>query len=139
RTFYVIGLNYPAGIAKIFLAKFNAAGTLDTTYGGGGCVVSTSIGPNAEDIYQASSVIGGRLLLTCAPNPDNPNQDSDFTVVRYTTSTGLLDTSFGTGGILEYNVGDLDASPKAVAVQNDGRLLIGGNANGVIGLVRLNG
>jgi uncharacterized delta-60 repeat protein len=79
------------------------------------------------------------LQLTCAPNPANPNQDGDYTVVRYITSTGLLDTSFGTGGILEYNVGDLAATPKAVAMQSDGRILIGGNANGAIGLVRLNG
>ena len=138
RTIYVIGVNYPAGIAKIFLAKFNSAGTLDATYGGGVGVVSTSTGPNQENIYDASSVSGGRLLLTCASNPD-PNQDSDYTVVRYTTSTGLLDANFGTGGILEYNVGDLEASPTAVAMQSDGKILIGGNANGVLGLMRLNG
>ena len=35
-------------------------------------------------------------------------------------------------------MGDLSASPKAVAVQPDGKILVGGTANGVIGLARLN-
>lgn len=139
RTIYLIGKNNPSGIPKLFLAKFNAAGTMDTTYGGGVGIVSTSIGPNAEDIYDALPAIGGKFLLTCASNPDNPNQDADYTVVRYLFSTGLLDTNFGTGGILEYNVGDLDADAKAVAIQSDGRTLISGDANSVIGFARLNG
>lgn len=138
RTIYVMGVNYPNGTGKIFLAKFSSGGTLDTTYGGGVGVVSASTGPSNDDIYDASSVSGGRLLLTCAPNPD-PGRDNDYTVVRFTTSTGLLDSTFGNGGILEYNVGDLAASPAAVAIQNDGKILIGGNANNVIGVMRLNG
>lgn len=137
RTIYVVGVNYPSSSAKIFLAKLDATGALDTTYGGGAGVVSTSIGPAQETVYEANSVSGGRIQLVCAPNPD-PNHDSDYTLVRYTTSTGLLDTSFGNGGILEYNVGDLAASPTSVAIQGDGKILVGGSANGGIGFMRLN-
>ncbi len=47
----------------------------------------------------------------------------DFTVARY-TSSGALDTSFGTGGIVTASLGPGDCYVKDILVQEDGKLVM---------------
>jgi uncharacterized delta-60 repeat protein len=92
-----IVVNYTSG-STFNLARFNANGTLDTSFGGSGTgIVSTSTGKGTIDTAYS---------LALEPNGDivvggtvNSSTGMKLALVRYTAS-GLLDTSFGAGGIV---------------------------------------
>jgi len=80
------------------LARYNANGSLDTSFGGQGTgIVSTSTGKFTTDTAYSLAlepsgdiVVAGTVSSSTGPN---------LAVLRYTAG-GLLDTSFGTGGIV---------------------------------------
>ena len=99
-----------------YLYRFNANGTLDTSFGNQGIVTTTAPGsPEAAVIYPtAGTPQDGQIVLV--------GQASNGTVqlVRY-NANGSLDTTFGTGGFMQTqiseNVGQaaLDANGRIVA------------------------
>ena len=114
--------------STVLLARYNANGTLDTTFGKGG-IVTTAFPPSA---------LGFGLAMTLQPDGKIVVVGSDQNaglVLRY-NANGSLDTTFGNGGIVTtaLNVG---ASPStrynAVAVYpntgtaNDGKIIVAGS------------
>lgn len=71
------------------VARYTAAGVLDATFGTGG-KVTTDLG-GAADIAYGVAIDGNNNIIVAGTDGTN------FAVARY-TSTGVLDTSFGTGG-----------------------------------------
>ncbi|MBD2089905.1 putative Ig domain-containing protein [Microcoleus sp. FACHB-1515] len=107
------------------IARYNADGTLDASFGIGGSV-TTDIRNNSNDVGFGMAVQSdGKILLTGFTSPSSPADD--FVVVRYNPD-GTLDTSFGTGGIVitETNGG----FAHRVAVQSDGKIVVAGHAGG---------
>ncbi len=103
-----------------FVARFNADGTIDTTFGEQGSVV-TSLGRHSwiSDLVvqpDGKIVAGGTI-------------DGKFLVLRY-TSDGTLDTQFGDGGTVVTSFGllrDTDRNAiSGVALQPDGRIVVAG-------------
>lgn len=96
------------------LARFNTDGSLDTTFGGG--VIAGPPGIANSMVLQAD----GKIVIVGAPTFDGPF----FQLVRY-TSSGLLDSTFGSGGIVQAPPGitafgsALQADGKIVAVGSD--------------------
>ena len=80
--------------ADIALARYDAKGSLDPTFGDGGMVVT-----DLQSSFQAALAIviqgDGKLVVSGYTKP--PGSYPDFLVARY-TSSGTLDQSFGTGG-----------------------------------------
>jgi uncharacterized delta-60 repeat protein len=74
------------------VARYNANGTLDTTFGTGGVVV-TDFGPG--DVANAVLIQGTKIVVAGSTQTGGP--DEDFALARYNTN-GTLDTTFGTGG-----------------------------------------
>jgi len=74
------------------LVRYNADGTLDKTFGSNGTgIVVTSIGRNTFDAaYRLALQPDGKIVVA-------GKSDGNVAVARY-TSSGALDTSFGTGG-----------------------------------------
>jgi len=104
--------------SQFSLASFNANATPDTGFNRTGRVSST-LGDNSDDYLCGAaglSIAGGT---------------HSSTVVRYNTD-GSLDTSFDGTGIASLPVGALSS----VAIQLDGRILIGGGANGSFSVAR---
>jgi uncharacterized delta-60 repeat protein len=112
-------------------ARFDADGSLDSTFGTNGVVIS-SIG--GLDFAQAAAVQNRKILLggfRGYVTPDGGSYDQGI-LARY-NSDGSLDTDFGTGfgGFIYIN----PVHP-SLAVQPDGKILVGGsgierfNANG---------
>jgi uncharacterized delta-60 repeat protein/uncharacterized repeat protein (TIGR01451 family) len=101
------------------LAAYQASGSLDTTFGSGGQVL-TDFGGND---WAASVVIqeDGKLVVAgCGKER--------FAVARY-DANGTLDTSFdGDGTLTTTFTGDNIESAEAVALAEDGRLLVVGSA-----------
>src|SRR5215475_1919847 len=121
--FVAVGSTVSNLFANFALARFNADGTLDASFGTGG-IVTTGFGVSAE---ATSAVVqaDGKIVAAGEANLDG---GESFALARY-NSNGTLDTTFGTGG----KVGTAFASGSAsytqafsVAVQPDGRIVAAG-------------
>lgn len=104
----------------LVLLRYNSNGTLDTTFGTGG--VATYNGGGNWDF--GNSVVlqpDGKVLVS--GNSHN-GTNADLVLLRYNTN-GMLDTSFGTGGVVRYDNGNID-SGLSVALQSDGKAIVAG-------------
>jgi uncharacterized delta-60 repeat protein len=111
--------------ANFALARFNANGTLDASFGTGG-IVTTGFGVSAE-VFSVAVQADGKIVAAGFANLDGAH---DFALVRY-NSNGTLDASFGTGGKVTtafLSQGSSQAQALSVAVQPDGRIIAVGNA-----------
>jgi uncharacterized delta-60 repeat protein len=103
------------------VARLNADGSLDTTFGTGGKVTTDFFGSFDRAhfvlIQPDGRIVVGGEVSTSATN-------SDLALVRYLTD-GSLDASFGTAGKVLTDLSARDAA-YAAALRPDGRILIGG-------------
>lgn len=108
------------------LARYNADGTLDTSFGIGG---ETAV-PFADSATEQANalvlapdgkiIVVGAAFKTFATPPD-------FAVRRY-NSDGSIDTSFGTGGAITTDFAGGTDHAQAVAIQPDGKIVAAGRA-----------
>jgi uncharacterized delta-60 repeat protein/uncharacterized repeat protein (TIGR01451 family) len=113
------------------LARYNLDGTLDTTFGSGGKVVSDyeyviediAIQPNGRIV-----AVGWTIANIEAPGSSQHN----FVVLRY-NANGSLDSSFDTNGIVETDVSGYDDLAFSVIIQSDNRILVGGGTKTLAG------
>jgi uncharacterized delta-60 repeat protein len=110
------------------LARYNPDGSLDTSFGQGGRVV-TAFGTNASIAGPLVLQSDGKIIV--GGSAGNSNKGSDFALVRYNTD-GSLDASFGSGGRVITHLGDRADGSDGVgglAIQpGDGRIVAAGSA-----------
>src|SRR5436309_5505 len=106
------------------LVRHNANGSLDTTFGTGGTVI-TSIGTDGTGASALVLQPDGKLVA--AGTTTNDGSAYDFTLVRY-NANGSLDATFGTGGKVTTPIGTGDNSVSALVLQSDGKLVAAGYA-----------
>jgi uncharacterized delta-60 repeat protein len=105
------------------LARYNLDGTLDTSFGSGGKVITDIAGYYDS----ANSVViqpDGKILAagSCAV----PGSYSyDFCMVRYNPD-GTFDTSFGSGGKVATDIEHAANIGEAVVLQADGKIIVSG-------------
>jgi uncharacterized delta-60 repeat protein len=108
------------------LARYNADGSLVTSFGSGGKVLTDFSGTGSHD--EAHSLAVGRdgKLVVCGVS-DAANNYYDFALARY-TGNGTLDTSFGTAGkvLTDFSGDGSVESAYAVAIQSDGKIVAAG-------------
>jgi uncharacterized delta-60 repeat protein len=134
--YYVAGLaspGYPAGYNMV-VARFNADGTVDATFGNNGVVTVTALAD--AEAYDMAIDASGNLVLAggAAGTP------STFAVVRLLPD-GTADTSFGGGdGIALTSPTGISDFGDTVLIQPDGRIIVTGNggATNDFVLIRLN-
>lgn len=110
--------------ARYFLARFNADGTLDTSFLLGVGYAVTHFGETAGLLsYPRAMTVDqdGNILVV---GHTNDNGSLDFAINRH-LPTGQLDTTFDENGRLTASLGPYDTA-SAVAVHSDGDILIGG-------------
>ena len=116
------------------LARFNTDGSLDSTFDGDGIQVTDA--GSADIIYSLAIQSDGKIVaagtLRYAPYYDVSN----ICLARYNTD-GSLDNTFGNNGIVSNRFGT-QQSANSVAVQNDGKIVIGGYIDVSLALVRYN-
>jgi uncharacterized delta-60 repeat protein len=119
------------------LARYNADGSLDTSFGSGG-KVTTAIGSGNDSAFALALQPDGKLV---AAGDSFNGVDRDFALARYNVN-GSLDTSFGSGGKVTTWIGSGNDSTYALAVQPDGKLVAGGSnlqgTQSVVALARFN-
>ncbi len=106
---------------QVALARYNKDGSLDTSFGNGGEVV-TDFGDH-YDFADAVAIHGDSIDIAGETRAGGPGDDN-FLVAQY-KKNGQLDTSFGTGGFTatDFN-GDFDAA-NGLAFQGD-KIVLGG-------------
>lgn len=107
------------------VVRYNADGTLDSTFGTGG-KVTTGIGTGNDIAYGVAVQSDGKIVVAGETN-DASSTNANFAVVRY-NANGTLDTTFGTGGKVTTGVGSLDDFATCNAIQSDGKILVAGYA-----------
>jgi uncharacterized delta-60 repeat protein len=134
------------------LARYNADGTLDTSFGGGDGFVTTPFAPPGGEINPAAGaeavavLPGGKILAIGTVRSSTPGSESrmSIAIARY-NADGTLDDSFGRGGpegdgkvmdrpgqSLQWAAGD------ALEVLPDGKFLVGGMTLFAPAVVRYN-
>ena len=106
------------------LVRYNADGSLDSSFGSGGKVV-TSISVANYDFANALAIQPDGKLV--AAGQSNNVSNWNFSLVRY-NANGSLDSSFGTGGKVMTSMGTTFAGANALAVQSDGKLVAAGHS-----------
>jgi uncharacterized delta-60 repeat protein len=112
----------------VALARFNADGTPDATFGSGGLVV-TPLANNALFPDAVTIQPDGRIVVAGAQQNTPANSDTgNFVLVRYNSPDGSLDTSFGNRGIaVSSGVAVYARYQVAVALEPDGRIVVAGS------------
>jgi uncharacterized delta-60 repeat protein len=116
--------------AGFSVARLNANGTMDATFGIEGKVVEkTSKSGSAGDAYAVAiqQVNGEERIVVVGHRPATNNVSRDFAVMRF-TSSGALDGSFGTGGKVFTDFYGYSDKAKAVNIIGD-KILVGGLAS----------
>jgi uncharacterized delta-60 repeat protein len=132
---------------SIVIARYNADGTLDSSFGAGGTVIANlglytlnrgkdvAIQPDGKIVIVGTSA----QAQTIPPGP----LESQGVVARY-LANGMLDSTFGNGGVFRMTMSNVTRG-ECVAIKADGKILIGGHrfsTNGSVSpaglLVRLN-
>lgn len=108
----------------IKVARFNSEGTTDLGFGSGGTATTTILQSN----YANGAALQADGKIVVAGKTGNwYDTNFDFGVVRF-DSSGNLDPSFGNGGKSTIDFfGQYDGA-SSVAIQPDGRILVGGFA-----------
>lgn len=112
------------GSNSFIILRYNADGTLDTTFGNGGrTLTQIQDGSSAMD---AAFQPDGKIVLA-GSSTNNSNNTSNIALARY-TANGALDASFGSGGIVfTGSTGNgFYTSTLALVIQPDGKIIICG-------------
>jgi uncharacterized delta-60 repeat protein len=101
---------------NLAVARYNADGSLDPTFGVGGKVV-TDLG-STEVARSVAIQPDGKIVVA-------GQTGGDFAVVRY-NADGSLDTSFGSGGVVRTDFGGGTDLARTVLVEPDGKIVVAG-------------
>ena len=128
----VAGYAESAGVYKFAVARFTAAGVLDTAtfnpLGSTPGAVSTRVGDGSEQAFAVAIQPGDQKIV--AAGYAHVGTIYDFALVRYNTS-GTIDTSFSADGIVTTQVGtSADSEAYGVALQGDGKIVAAGYTTG---------
>ncbi len=112
--------------SPIVLARYTSIGALDTTFASGG-TVSTALPVQASHVYgvelqsDGSIVVGAQFFPASGPR--------SMALIRY-TSSGRLDTSFGSNGIATFTIGGQSTYLNDIIVDEDDNIVVAGDCGG---------
>ncbi len=132
--------DYYTDVGGFALVRYNADGSLDTTFGNGGEVITPfyldgNFPPGSGDALAVALQPDGSLVVGGTAAGIIPNGDTtpgfldaacEFTVARY-SADGTLDDSFGNGGVVQLTFGGIDAV-NSLTIEPDGKILATGTS-----------
>jgi uncharacterized delta-60 repeat protein len=118
----VAGSSYSSPIDSIALARYNANGSLDTSFNSSG-IVTTLVG--SSSVANAVAIQPDGKIVVAGGSYSGANQA--VTLARY-NANGSLDTTFTATGTVTTSIG-MSSSANAVAIQPDGKIVVAGNSS----------
>ena len=109
------------------LARYNADGSLDTSFDGDG-LVTTDFSMGSDDVGIAVVLQSDSKILVAGYS--NRSGSPDFALARYNID-GSLDSSFAGDGLLttDFPIGESDVGA-GIAIQSDGKIVVTGRSDG---------
>ena len=133
----IAGKHYGPSWDQIAVLRYNTDGTLDSTFDEDG-IVTINIMNTDSAAYSVAVQSNGKILVAGHSYID---YSWDFTLVRFNTN-GTLDSTFDEDGIVTTNFQDRRDTGRALAIQPDGKVIVGGQTGeGLIadfGILRYN-
>ena len=121
----VSGYATVGGRTRVVQAAFLASGQPDTAFGAAG-IGTAAFGPATDDYAYALARLPDGRLVSVGTTLTPGSGASRYALVRH-TAAGMLDASFGTGGLVATDgVAPGFDQGHAVAVQPDGRIVVAG-------------
>ena len=114
------------GKPRIGVARYNMDGSLDTSFGNGGKVV-TDCGDILERVRLAIQADGKIVALVTRDSSTSGGRNYDFGLVRYNID-GSLDGNFDSDGRVTTDFGSSNDYAGDVAVQADGKIVVVGSS-----------
>lgn len=115
--------------SDFFVARLNADGTLDTTFGTGG-VATIDFGAFEDGARGVALQTDGAIVVVGGTKSPSSGTSFDIAIVRL-LSNGSIDAAFGKR---TYPVGGGDDFATAVAIQTNGRIVVLGETNSSAGI-----
>ncbi len=115
------------------LARFNADGSLDTSFDGDGKVTTAIL--SGDDVANSVAIQADGKIV--AAGSSHNGSDYDFALARFNID-GSLDTSFDGDGIVTTSIMSSSDFALSVAIQADGKIVAAGDSSGDFALVRYN-
>ena len=103
-------------------ARYNVDGTPDLSYGTDGLVITSF--PNAFGYHFRKAVMFDNDKVIAVGEINILRTDNNLVLAMY-NNNGTLDSGFGINGIVTTQIKNYE-SPSGVAVQNDGKIIVGG-------------
>ncbi len=121
----IIVVGNDGNIANIDLkvVRYNANGTLDTSFDGDG-IVTTAIAGGTDVAYGVAVQSDGKIVVS-GRSDTPPNFQTSYAVIRY-NANGSVDTSFGTQGIIVPAMSG-NVFAHQLALQADGKIVVACN------------
>jgi uncharacterized delta-60 repeat protein len=126
--------------SDFLLTRYNSDGSLDTSFGNGGLVITDLSGGSSDWLRAVVIDSLGRIVVTGSTTPlvrPGAATHPSIALARY-TSEGLLDASFGNGGIVTTDIDGRASGARGVDIDNLGRITVAGYSYGGITLARYN-
>ena len=130
---------------SLLLARFTASGALDSSFGSGGMVRGPAVSGAPGSLGRAVAIQSdGKIVVVGEGSDASGSAPKGLLIERY-SSSGALDTSFGSGGVVN-EFGSTSGAGYAVAIQSDGKIVATGSDNAAgsggvtprVAVVRLN-
>ncbi|MCU7842016.1 MAG: DUF4347 domain-containing protein, partial [Candidatus Thiodiazotropha sp. (ex Troendleina suluensis)] len=120
----VAGYSHNGTTMNFTLTRYNADGSLDTSFDGDG-IVTTGITVNSTDIGESVALQADGKILVAGYSYNPASSTTEFALVRY-NSDGSLDTTFDTDGIVTTLINTGSDIGNSVTVQADDKILVAG-------------
>jgi uncharacterized delta-60 repeat protein len=125
----VLGGNcFDGGHQSFCLARYLSNGLIDLSFGTDGAVIVPSGGKHNYSRKVSIDGAGRILLAGSCDSTVPPNFQTRFCVARF-LSDGTIDATFSNGGVAEAIAGITNSFAEAIAVQQDGSVLVAGTCH----------
>ena len=115
------GANLAATSTDFALVRYNANGSLDSTFGSGG-LVTTDFNGGLDAVSSIVLQTDGRIVVAGFATAGDPH----MALARY-NANGTLDPSFGAAGKVVTNINNTRDFANALAIQSDGKIVAAGS------------
>ncbi len=120
----VVGTTAIDTVKKIAVLRYNSDGSEDTAFNANTVALQAEVG-SFNDQANSVVVLDTGEILVAGYSEDSTEQEKDIIVLRL-TAAGILDQTFGVGGIARLEVTDEAGEAFGLVVDSQNRIVVGG-------------